>query len=77
MSDPEPFDVHKIRHKLKLHNDTGDRQLWENKKDAVCPACEDPFSELLISEQLENSFNRPDGRFCVVREESRILVFTH
>lgn len=77
MSESEPFDVHEIRHKLKLHNDSGDRQLWENKKDASCPACEESFLELLISNLRENSFNRPDGRFCVVREDDRLLVFTH
>ncbi|UPV74774.1 flagella cluster protein [Halorussus limi] len=73
----ERFDVHDHRHALKLHKDSGQTQLWENKKALDCPACGDPFAELLISEKRHNSFNRPDGRFCAVREEDRLLVFTH
>ena len=71
------FDVHEHRHALKLQKDTGDTQLWENREELDCPACEEPFSELMISERRHNSFNSPDGRFCVVRESDRILVFTH
>jgi hypothetical protein len=51
--------------------------LWENKKELSCPACEDAFSDLLVSEKRHNSFNPPEGRFCVVRGDGRILVFTH
>lgn len=71
------FDVHEHRHALKLRKDTGDTQLWENRKELDCPACEGSFSDLLISERRHNSFNPPNGRFCVVRESNRILVFTH
>ena len=71
------FDVHEVRHALKLRKDTGDTQLWENRKELDCPACEEAFADLLISERRRNSFNPPDGRFCVVREPDRILVFTH
>lgn len=71
------FDVHEVRHALKLHRDTGDTQLWENRKGLDCPACDEPFSDLLISERRHNSFNPPDGGFCVVRESGRLLVFTH
>jgi hypothetical protein len=71
------FDVHDHRHALKLHKDTGKTQLWENKKELACPACEEAFSDLLVSEKRHNSFKPPEGRFCVVREDGRILVFTH
>ncbi|WP_115864584.1 DUF7385 family protein [Halorussus litoreus] len=71
------FDVHDHRHALKLRKDAGDTELWENRENLDCPACEEQFDELLISERRENSFNPPGGRFCVVREEGRILVFTH
>jgi len=73
----ERFDVHDHRHALKLHRDTGERQLWENRKGLDCPACEEPFADLLVSERRHNSFERPDGRFCVVRESDRLLLFTH
>ncbi|NEU56097.1 flagella cluster protein [Halorussus sp. MSC15.2] len=73
----ERFDVHDHRHALKLRKDTGDTQFWENRKALDCPACGDAFSDLLISEKRNNSFNSPDGRFCVVRESDRILLFTH
>lgn len=71
------FDVHEVRHALKLRRDTGDAQLWKNRKELACPACDEAFADLLISEKRENSFNPPDGRFCVVREADRILLFTH
>jgi hypothetical protein len=73
----ERFDVHDHRHALKLRRDSGRTQLWENRKGLDCPACDDPFADLLVSEKHHNSFNPPEGRFCVVREEGRILVFTH
>ncbi|MFC4552045.1 MULTISPECIES: DUF7385 family protein [Halorussus] len=73
----ERFDVHAVRNALKLHRDTGDTQLWENRKGLDCPACEEAFAELLISERRRNQFNRPDGPLCVVRESDRVLVFTH
>lgn len=71
------FDVHEVRHALKLRKDTGDTQLWDNREALDCPACGEPFADLLVSERRQNSFNRPDGRFCVVRESDRLLVFTH
>lgn len=71
------FDVHEHRHALKLHKDTGRTQLWENRKELGCPACDEPFSDLLISEKRHNSFKPPGSRFCVVQEDGRILVFTH
>jgi hypothetical protein len=71
------FDVHDHRHALKLRKDAGNTQLWANRDGLDCPACGEPFSDLLISERRSNSFNQPDGRFCVVRESDRILVFTH
>lgn len=71
------FDVHDHRRALKLHRDTGDTKLFENREDATCPACGEAFADLLISEKRTNSFNPPDGRFCVVRESDRILLFTH
>lgn len=73
----ERFDVHEVRHALKLRKDAGDTQLWENRKGLDCPACEEAFSDLFISERRHNSFNPPDSRFCVVRESDRILLFTH
>ncbi|WP_435175334.1 DUF7385 family protein [Halorussus sp. AFM4] len=73
----ERFDVHDHRHALKLHRDTGDTRHWENREDLDCPACEEPFSDLFVSEKRYNSFNPPEGRFCVVRETDRILLFAH
>lgn len=73
----ERFDVHDHRHALKLKKDAGDTQFWDNRKELDCPACEEPFVDLLISERRHNSFNPPGGRFCIVRESDRILVFTH
>lgn len=71
------FDVHDHRHALKLRTDTGDTQLWENREGVACPACGEAFVELAVTERRHNSFGSPDGRFCVVREADRVLVFTH
>jgi hypothetical protein len=75
---PERFDVHEVRHRLKLRQDTGETALYENRDGVACPACGAPFDELLITERRQNSFD-PDRpvAFCVVREEDRLLVCTH
>ncbi|GKZ12730.1 flagella cluster protein [Haladaptatus sp. T7] len=72
------FDVHAVRHRLKLKTDAGHSSLFENRGDVACPACDDPFAEVFITEKPAHSF-QPTGsmRFCVVREEGRTMVFTH
>ncbi len=74
----EPFDVHAVRHRLKLRRETGGTALYENRDAVPCPACGDPFDELLITERRENRFD-PDRpvAFCVIREADRLLVCTH
>ncbi|WP_227376792.1 DUF7385 family protein [Haladaptatus halobius] len=72
------MDIHAIRHRLKLKKDAGHTELFENRDSVVCPACDKPFGDLLATEKREHSF-RPTGlmRLCVVREDDRLLVFTH
>ncbi|WP_227355708.1 DUF7385 family protein [Haladaptatus salinisoli] len=72
------MDVHAIRHRLKLKRDAGHTRLFENRDSVACPACDEPFADLLATEKREYSF-RPTGsmRLCVVREDDRLLAFTH
>ena len=72
------FDVHAVRHRMKLVRNTGTMELYENRDDVACPACEDPFDDLLVSEERSHSFDPPDGtRLCVVCEDERMLVLIH
>ena len=72
------FDEHAVRHRLKLHRDTGETALYGNRDAVACPACGEPFDELFASSRASETF-RPDRRigFCVVPDGDRVLVFTH
>jgi hypothetical protein len=74
----ERLDVHAVRHRLKLLRDTGDTALYENREGVECPACGEPFDELLVIERSTRSFD-PDRpvAFCLVRESDRMLLCTH
>ncbi|MGM0590297.1 MAG: DUF7385 family protein [Halobacteriota archaeon] len=74
----EALDIHAIRHRLKLRRDTGTTALYENRDGVSCPVCEDAFDELFVTARRASSF-RPDEQlgFCIVREDERLLVFTH
>ena len=74
----ERFDVHAVRHRLKLLRDTGESALYENREGVACPACGEAFDELLVTERREHCFS-PDRpvAFCLVREDARLLVATH
>lgn len=75
---PDAFDVHAVRHRLKLVRKDGTTELYENRDGVACPACEEPFDDLLISGERQHSFDPPAGvRLCVFREDDRLLVCTH
>jgi len=78
MSDAPTFDPHEIRHGLKLVQKTGTTELYENRADVACPACGDPFDEVLVSTGRTNSFDpgKPLA-FCILREPEQVSVFTH
>ena len=77
MSDGD-FDIHAVRHRMKLVKNTGTTELYENRDGVACPACAEPFDDLLVSDERSHSFDPPDGtRLCVVREDERMLVLTH
>ncbi|WP_266078086.1 DUF7385 family protein [Haladaptatus caseinilyticus] len=72
------FDVHAIRHRLKLKRDAGHTSLFENRDSVVCPACDEPFAEVLLTERRKHSFGPTESiRFCVVREGDCMQLFTH
>ena len=75
---PERFDQHAVRHRMKLLRDDGDVTLYENRDGVRCPACNDPFSRLLITERRSHSFDL-DGiaRLCVTHEDERLVICTH
>ncbi len=74
----ERFDVHAIRHRLKLKKDAGHSSLFENRDSVACPVCDDRFSEVFTTERREQRF-QPTGsmRFCILRDDDRIHMFTH
>ncbi|KAB1196003.1 MULTISPECIES: flagella cluster protein [Haloferax] len=75
---PTGFDVHEVRHRVKLLRDDGDTMLVENRDGVDCPACGEAFSQLLVSERSAHSFDiDADVRFCVRREDERLLIATH
>lgn len=75
---PERFDVHEVRHRMKLIRDDGVREVYENREGVACPACDRPFEELLVTEKRANSFAPGEPvDFCVVREADRLLLLTH
>jgi hypothetical protein len=72
------FEVHEHRNGLKQLKDTGDTQLYDNRKDVVCPACGDPFRRLFVTEQETTSFPENDGaRFCLLVQSNDVLLFLH
>lgn len=74
----ESFDVHDVRHRLKLEKRTGEEAFYENRDGVACPACGEAFDELLVTTARSYSFSPDDPvGFCVVREEERLLVATH
>jgi len=72
------IDLHEIRSSLKLIRDSGETTLFENRGDATCPVCGEPFDEVLdtTAEQRQIDPSRPIS-FCLVNETDRVLLFTH
>lgn len=72
------FDVHDYRSKLKLVRQDRGTMYLENRNDCRCPACEQPFERLFVSEKPEVSFgSAPNGPICLVRTDDELLVLTH
>ena len=72
------FDVHDLRHRMKLKKDAGHTRLFENRDAVACPACGDAFADVLATERREYSLDPPGSTsVCVVREDDRLLLFTH
>lgn len=74
----EQFDVHDHRHELKQLKDTGDTQLYDNRKQVTCPACYEPFDKVFVTSKDGTSFPENDGsRFCLLRQPGEVLLFRH
>ena len=71
------FDVHSVRHRVKLRRDTGETALYENRDGVACPVCGEPFDELLVTERRAHRFTPEGAALCVAREDDRLLVCTH
>jgi len=71
------FDVHDYRHGLKLLKQDRGTMTLENREEFRCPACEQPFERLFVSEKRTNSFGDPGAPFCLVRTDDQLLVLTH
>jgi len=73
----ESFDVHEHRHGLKLLEQDGKTMHLMNRRDYACPACDEPFEHLLVSEKRHNTFGTPSGPFCLTRTDDQLLLLTH
>lgn len=72
------IDFEAVRHRVKLIEDTGDTRLFENRDGVPCPVCDEPFEEALATEERTRELqSMPDHRLCMVREDERVVVFTH
>jgi hypothetical protein len=64
MSD-DGFDIHAVRHRMKLVRNAGTTELYENRDGVACPACEEPFDDLLVTEEPTTASTRRTGRASV------------
>ncbi|MFB6311785.1 MAG: flagella cluster protein [Salinirussus sp.] len=71
------FDPHDYRHGLKLLTETRRTVHFANRNGFACPACDEPFEKLLVSEKRTHRFDPPGGRFCLVRLPDKLLLLTH
>lgn len=71
------FDVHEYRHGLKLIHDDRETMHLENRDGFRCPACEQPFEKLFITEKQTSSFGKPNAPFCLARTDEKLLLCTH
>lgn len=72
------FDMHEYRHGLKLIQENRETKHLENRENNfACPACEQPFEKLFISEKQTNSFSDPGTSFCIARAGEKTLLLTH
>jgi hypothetical protein len=71
------FDVHDYRHGLKLRKQDRETMWLDNREDFRCPACDEPFERLFVSEKRTNTFGDPGSPFCVVRTDDELLLLTH
>lgn len=73
-----PIDLHDHRHGLKLLRETRATSHWENKRPYACPACDEEFEEVFVSEKTHNTFAPSTATpFCIRHEPDRILMFRH
>lgn len=74
----DELDVHAVRHRLKLLRKTASEERYENRDAVACPACSEPFDELLATDDAEQRFDPPDGvRICSVDGDGRLFAFSH
>lgn len=72
------FDVHAVRHRMKLVRETREGALYQNRDAVPCPHCGDPFDELFLTDRPAHRFSPDEAiSFCVVREPARFIVCTH
>ncbi|OVE85011.1 DUF7385 family protein [Natronolimnobius baerhuensis] len=72
------FSIHDYRSRMKLLTDTGETRTLENRKDLRCPACDQAFDRLFVTERQTESFETPPDRpFCLARTAEKLLVLTH
>jgi hypothetical protein len=71
------FDVHEYRHGLKLLSEDRQTMHLENREEFTCPACDEPFERLFVTEKPTNTFGNPESPFCIARTDETVLLLTH
>ena len=72
------FDLHEYREGFKLLKQDRQTTAVANRADYACPACDEVFDRLFVSEKRTNTFGDPGGPFCILRtDEEQLLLFTH
>jgi hypothetical protein len=71
-------DFEAVRHRVKLIEDSGRTRFFENRDGVPCPVCDEAFEEALATEDRQHQLqSMPEHRVCLVREDDRLVIFTH
>jgi hypothetical protein len=74
----EDSEYEKLTSSLTPHESAGGVTTYRNTVSIACPACDDPFDDLVICEDDYNSLELSMLLdLCVTTHEGEVLLFTH
>lgn len=71
------FDVHAVRHALKLLADDGETAIFDNRGGVACPVCGDPFDEVLVSRARTQQVQPDRPLDLCLLDADEFHLFTH